>query len=347
MKKYFKFFSNCILTKGALYSTISDLQRGRVQYIPSELFDFFDDTRKVAFPNDDEVINEYLNYFIDKEFGFLHDNVEDDFFPKLSLDFEMPKVVYNVVVDFNQKSHSIERLVKIIEEITPSWLSLRFFNKYSLEQYINIFDEMDKMSYPISLDLCIPYTKELDYFLLENLTNKYFNISQVLQHSCPHPKESLDVQGTQVSYTSMEISSEKCCGVINKEGFAVNLTAFSEAVNFNSCLNGKVSIDVEGNIKNCPSMNESYGNISKTSLIQVLNGKNFDKYWGLNKDKIHVCQDCEFRYICTDCRAYIEDPKDILSKPLKCGYNPYTGEWSEWSLNPLKQKAISFYELTN
>ena len=61
--------------------------------------------------------------------------------------------------------------------------------------------------------------------------------------------------------------------------------------------------------------------------------------------KIHVCKDCEFRYICTDCRAYIEDPNDILSKPLKCGYNPYTAEWSEWSRNPLKQKAIEQYRI--
>ena len=57
----------------------------------------------------------------------------------------------------------------------------------------------------------------------------------------------------------------------------------------------------------------------------------------------NASKDCEFRYICTDCRAYVEDPEDILSKPLKCGYNPYTGEWSEWSTNPLKQKAIDFY----
>jgi hypothetical protein len=69
----------------------------------------------------------------------------------------------------------------------------------------------------------------------------------------------------------------------------------------------------------------------------------FRKYWDINKDKIHVCKDCEFRYICTDCRAYVEDPEDILSKPLKCDYNLYTGEWSEWSTNPLKQKAIDFY----
>ena len=44
--------------------------------------------------------------------------------------------------------------------------------------------------------------------------------------------------------------------------------------------------------------------------------------------------------VAIDCRAYVEDPEDILSKPLKCGFNPYTGEWST---NPLKQKAINFY----
>jgi hypothetical protein len=56
-----------------------------------------------------------------------------------------------------------------------------------------------------------------------------------------------------------------------------------------------------------------------------------------------VCKDCEFRYICTDCRAYLEDPYNEYSKPLKCGYDPYTGEWSEWSTNPLKQAAIKYY----
>ena len=39
----------------------------------------------------------------------------------------------------------------------------------------------------------------------------------------------------------------------------------------------------------------------------------------------------------------IEDPNNIYSKPLKCGYSPYTNQWEEWSTNPLKQQAIEFY----
>jgi hypothetical protein len=33
----------------------------------------------------------------------------------------------------------------------------------------------------------------------------------------------------------------------------------------------------------------------------------------------------------------------MYSKPLKCGYNPYTCEWEEWSTHPMKQKAIEYY----
>jgi hypothetical protein len=63
----------------------------------------------------------------------------------------------------------------------------------------------------------------------------------------------------------------------------------------------------------------------------------------LDMDEITKCKDCEFKHICTDCRAYLENPDDQYSAPLKCGYDPYTCEWEEWSTNPLKQKAIEFY----
>lgn len=42
-------------------------------------------------------------------------------------------------------------------------------------------------------------------------------------------------------------------------------------------------------------------------------------------------------------QTYIDNPDDTYSAPLKCGYDPYTCEWEEWSTNPLKQKAIDFY----
>ena len=68
-------------------------------------------------------------------------------------------------------------------------------------------------------------------------------------------------------------------------------------------------------------MTESFGKISEKKLSDAINEKEFKKYWTISKDKINVCKDCEFRYICTDCRAFVESKYD---KPLKCGYDPYT-----------------------
>lgn len=91
-------------------------------------------------------------------------------------------------------------------------------------------------------------------------------------------------------------------------------------------------------------MKRSYGHIDDTSLLQVVNQPDFQKLFHIKKEEILVCKDCEFRNICTDCRAYLEDHNNLYSKPLKCGYDPYTGEWHEWNLNPLRSKAMEFYE---
>jgi radical SAM protein with 4Fe4S-binding SPASM domain len=56
--------------------------------------------------------------------------------------------------------------------------------------------------------------------------------------------------------------------------------------------------------------------------IDVVNRTDFTKFWNISKDQISVCQDCEFRYVCQDCRAFTLD-NNLYSKPAKCTYNPY------------------------
>lgn len=101
-----------------------------------------------------------------------------------------------------------------------------------------------------------------------------------------------------------------------------------EAKLFNSCLNKKVGIDVDGMIKNCPSQNSSFGKIGNEKLLEVCLRNDFQQIWGVKKDSITECMDCEFRYICSDCRVYIKDSSDGLSKPEKCNYDPYKGVWN-------------------
>ena len=91
-------------------------------------------------------------------------------------------------------------------------------------------------------------------------------------------------------------------------------------------MNRKIAIDVKGEIKNCPSIPKSYGNVKNTSLLQVASEKDFQQLWQVKKDNIAVCKDCEFRHVCTDCRAFTEDG-ELYGKPSKCNYDPYTATW--------------------
>jgi len=172
---------------------------------------------------------------------------------------------------------------------------------------------------------------------------KFPRVHSVKIHSAPENKDVLLENYTNVFYVKKELDFDFHCGIVNMELFALNIEFFTESQHHNTCLNRKISIDEFGNIKNCPSMKESFGNVMNTTLKEAIEKNGFKKYWNIHKDKIHVCKDCEFRYVCADCRAYVEDPEDIFSKPLKCGYNPYTGKWSEWSDNPLKKNAIKYY----
>jgi SPASM domain peptide maturase of grasp-with-spasm system len=142
-----------------------------------------------------------------------------------------------------------------------------------------------------------------------------------------------------------EAMSVKSCGQIHRGYFTMNMTHYTESLSHNTCLNRKIAIDINGDIKNCPGMKASFGNIRDTTLEEAISNRGFKKYWNINKDKINKCRDCEFRHICTDCRAFVEDPSDQYSAPLKCGYNPYTCEWEDWSVNPLKQQAIVYYAM--
>ena len=82
------------------------------------------------------------------------------------------------------------------------------------------------------------------------------------------------------------------------------------------------------------------GNITYPCLIRFKNGKRECFYFcrsavinlfstdRIKKDNIEVCKDCEFRHICTDCRAFTDSNSRPNARPSKCQYNPYISKWS-------------------
>jgi SPASM domain peptide maturase of grasp-with-spasm system len=358
MNHVLKLFSNCIPVKGKHNSIVCDLQRGDYEFIPNDLYNIlkkFDgkksvDEVKVFFENQyDDIIDEYFDFLLKKEFIFYTST--PNYYPKMDMKFNYPFEVSNAIMEIDSNDVRILRVIDSLDKINCKFLEIRSYEEVSIsviELILNYISDNEMII--SSINIIIQFYENINHSELTKIMKKHPRVANfVIVNSIYEERIILDEKKqTSIFFTKEKINGNLHCGKIYPYLFAINIKSFTESLHHNSCLHKKISIDKEGNIKNCPSMTKSFGNIHDTTLEETLNHKDFKKYWNLTKDNIEVCKDCEFRYICTDCRAYTERTHENkegldISKPLKCGYNPYIGEWEEWSTNPLKEKAIKYY----
>jgi SPASM domain peptide maturase of grasp-with-spasm system len=353
----FMLYTDCIPVKGKNRSTICDLTRQNYVFIPNALYDIIAQYEgqciqdiKTKFDSQyHPIIDDYFDYLLEHEMIFFTDNIH--LFPKLKIEkWDEPHTILHCILDFKNEKHYItDKLKNSLENLACQSLQLRFFGKTSISFVKSIIDHF-KTSCVENIEIVLPYDSEYDYASYEELTKQNLRINLLIVYASPEDTHK-GVLGenamSQIYYTKKVITDQRNCGCINPQQFSINIKTFTESQKYNTCLNRKISVDSEGNIKNCPSMNTDFGSIINTSLEEALAKKGFKSLWKINKNQIKTCSDCEFRHICTDCRAYLEDPKDKYSKPLKCGYDPYTNQWEKWSANHLKQKAINDYGLQN
>ncbi len=358
--KYFKTYENCVVTSGSTRSLISDLQFGNSEFIPNSMAKIIQ-RLNTNFPvkllleeydNDDKkTIEEYIRFLEEKNLGQYYDDYDILRFIEMDKSFYSPEDISNVIIESDKDFVNILHFFLEHNSVFCKNLCLVFYESLEIEDFYKIKGIIENSNFH-NIEIIVKYSS----FINDEFTNMIgFDFSKLTKlhfHSAPFNKEVLweGVSLVDVIYSKNEIKNFKGCGIVKSENFGANIQKFTEALNYNSCLHKKISIDINGNIRNCPSMSRTFGNIKNTTIKEALNQEDFKKYWNLTKDEIEVCRDCEFRYICTDCRAYTERThknKDGLdtSKPLKCGYNPYTGEWDEWSISPLKQKAIKYYKM--
>lgn len=354
--KYFNLFSNILITKGATRILISDLQRNFSELYPLEFFDLITELKNNSIEDilqnyDAEsrvIVHEYIQTLLEKEYGFITENDRDRNFPPLSPEYHSPATINDLFIEMKERD-MLEKVKSSIENLGIRHLTIYSLKPLTSSELIEI-DKTFTNSVLSGIEIYFPFHQNIDPSFIQTLHKNTERIYNLIFYNCPKPpfKAKNEYRFTvQFVKEDLKISA---CGKVDLKYFNTNLPKILEAVNYNSCLYKKVGIDRNGNIKNCPLMPESFGNIHENSIEEALHQKGFRKYWHLTKDHTEGCKDCEFRYICTDCRAFTEKThtnKGLdVSKPLKCGYDPYTGTWEDWTENPLKQKAIQYYEST-
>lgn len=333
--KIYRLFSPCIPVRGWKRSIIADLNRHQIFYIPNVLSDIlvFGHNRtwgtvlKQYGEENRETLVNYYDYLRHNELVLELDKNECKLFPTFPLDWDFPSLCSNAIVDWNQESHyEIKNALYHLSEINCYHLQIRFFKDIDMIKVKGLLSLCEKLYFnTVQLAFSFNEEKELEY---EQLFDEFWKLVKVEVFSAPYNKIIPKTGNLRLLlfHVSKRLTPQSC-GCISKQYFVTETNHFTESQHHNTCLNRKICIDANGDIKNCPAMAKSYGNIKDTTLEEAINQPGFKDLWYICKDQIDVCKDCEFRYMCTDCRCFIKDPDNIYSQPAKCTYNPYICLW--------------------
>lgn len=275
------------------------------------------------------MLDQYFQFLIEKDFLLIvSDKSHFEHFPRLDLTFDFPGILTNAILDFNSETLNKENyndyvtLIKEFYALGCNNYQVRFFGLKANDIIFKLLKETNNLD--IEIDLIYPYTTST----IEDLERYFFeitNLRSLIIHSVPSGGMLSNATKFDITFTETLLTDHDCCGVIKPQYFTINLPLFTESLRFNNCLNRKIGVDVNGNIKNCPSMKKIYGKIGH-SVTDIVKTQDFQEIWGLNKNSILICKICEFRYMCTDCRAFLNNLND---KPLKCNYDPFTAVWKK------------------
>lgn len=361
LNQYLHLYADCIPVKGFARSAIYDLTRNEIFLFQSKFYDVLQylvadkieiQINKIKSDKTKRLIIEFIDFLEHTETVCFLEEVS--MLPRIEERWDMPAIISNSIIDVDKTIHDFNKIFNELDNLGCKFVQIRSFsNLLDIKNLNNILSLVCHKSIE-GVEIILRHNLMMmddDYIQLIKdhpiLTNMIVHSSPLdrdlpINFGCDEDSKSLLTK--KIHFVSQIIDSQLHCGIISPQYLnAPSALNFFETKLFNGCLNRKISVDSCGDIKNCPSMPQSFGNISHTNLSDVINIDGFKDKWNIVKDQIEICKDCEFRYACSDCRAYLEVPDDIYSKPLKCGYNPYTADWKEWTQKAMSFSAIQYY----
>ncbi|MDD2330259.1 MAG: grasp-with-spasm system SPASM domain peptide maturase [Bacteroidales bacterium] len=329
---YFSLLPSTIITVGIKKSCIVDIEKSLFAQIPNGMASFFRDKRNFEIEKELElfcheermIIEDYISFLVNHNFAIIHNCKKIAFkYIEETYRYKSPFALESIIIDAKTKEDLLYFLSFLPTTQITNLLQLRLFFCVGFSFLLLL---AKKLKY-LRVELVIQYNPAIEDDDYHVLLNHYSStISRVVVMGTKEKKQS---NNRRLFYTIEPLIGDEQCGKIRKSMFMTNIESYLISCSGNSCLYKKISIDSSGNIKNCPSMQKTYGHVSKIKLEDVIVSDEFKKYWKIKKSNIDVCKDCEFRNICIDCRAFITYPNNIFSQPKKCKYNPYLAKWED------------------
>ena len=336
--KYFILSSSCALTKGACRTLIQDFQRNNADFVPNgyySLCNLLNRHRISEIANEIEAGSlvdyyQFVDFMIEKEYAFISDDLQ--MFPEISQDsYEDENQIYDAIIDIDEndiKVGKLERFLTDLKKLHCADLQVRIYNHLDLDRLNCILKLIgDHIFYYVELHLdssdYITYEDCCDIILNNPPITNIYLYNAASSRSCDYNENTKGCYPLKMGtvYYVPEVLSNDNCGCISDNSRVYRDAEFYKmSLVHNSCLYKKVSLDKDGNVRNCPSMFEKYDLCE--GLEKIIKSMEFRRYWNISKKDVEDCRDCEFRFNCLDCRAHTRG-NGIFNKPITCKYNPF------------------------
>ncbi len=335
---FFKIYPCCIPVKGFGRSIIYDLNRSVFSYIPNSLFELLQDCEGQTISTIKESIDQENWKVLDKYFVFLQDNeyilfckTEEELkqFPAIELSYEAPCGISNAILQIKDELKvNVPNLIVDLSALGCRFIQVVFHGEGDFNLVSKVLSYFDKSAFR-SVEVLVKYNVHFSESMLSQLVNKYRRIHHLIVYNSPQNRilKNFHFGMQAISYNTRMIDYSLKRSRIDASDFRPNIDLFCESQGFHTYFNQKVVIDIQGNIKNVPNTDHSFGNVNNVSLAEVIQTEEFQALWCLKKDDIEICKECEYRHMCVDNRI----PERIGSQwkhNEKCNYDVYNCLWN-------------------
>ncbi|QHI35357.1 hypothetical protein IMCC3317_07030 [Kordia antarctica] len=328
--KYFKLHNSCVPVKGLKRGVIYDLQKGSFFFLPNSIIELLtsNETNKLAtiyaaYESQTLLLDKYFNYLLESELIHLTEDLNK--FPTTSTKFESPFILDILFLEIDSLENSKITLLQNINSLGCSqivFLTKNILDLSILEKVVTLLEQSKIQNITL-----ITKHEEKNIAPILNLHYKFPRFRKTIFFESSKKEQSEVIQFKFEEGSLDAILTKRISSV---HDFVLNQKAYRESLKRNLFFNRKAYVDNKGNIKNYYNSKNVFGTIEKDDIKSVISSKSFRKIWKVTKDKIKICQSCEFRYVCPDNR--IPETKSKLKNELYehtsiCNYDPQTTEW--------------------
>jgi SPASM domain peptide maturase of grasp-with-spasm system len=319
-----------IVTVGATRASLVDTQRRSIRFVPRELGRVLEAHRGRSLAElarlepevDREMLRRWLGRLVTADLAMVVDDPEH--FPEIDLTpADGPGVVTSAVVDLSPGSAlDLPSLVAELDGLGCRHLELRHAEPVTPSEVGANLDSTEG-SRLRSVQVVAPWTTAWTEPAVEALCAASARLSLLVLHGAPEPAELGDDRYRALLVTET-VDDHAACGFVHARYFSPGLEMVVASRAGDTCLLGKVGIDRDGVIRNCPTHPVARGHLGVDRLADVVTSPEFRAPAAITKDEVAGCRVCELRSVCSHCQVRADDPR---AKPTTCRYDPTTGRW--------------------